>query len=98
MRSDNEFRRRIRDIGTEKSSGEVSWRGTEAPAKGEEAEHGLVEEAGKTVREYVCTFITQIEKGVGQKLPTRCKLHLWVVRWAAICYSRYAAGKDGRKA
>ena len=33
----------------------------ESPAKGEKAENGLIEEAGKTVREFVCTFISQIE-------------------------------------
>ena len=33
----------------------------EGPAKGEKAETGLIEEAGKTVREFVCTFISQIE-------------------------------------
>jgi len=30
----------------------------EAPAKGEKAENGLIEEAGKTVREYVCTVLS----------------------------------------
>ena len=51
----------------------------EVPAKGEKAENGLIEEAGKTVREYICTFIAQIEEGVGQELPIGCNLHLWVV-------------------
>ena len=36
----------------------------EGPAKGENAENGLIEEAEKTVREFVCTFISQIEYGV----------------------------------
>lgn len=70
----------------------------EVPAKGEKAEKGLIEEAGKTLREYICTFISKIEEGVGQELPIGCNLHLWVVRWAAIGYSRYAGGKDGRTA
>ena len=70
----------------------------ETPAVGEKAENGLIEEAGKTVREYVCTFISQIEKGIGQQLPLDSNLQLWVVRWAAICYSRYGVGKDGRTA
>ena len=25
-------------------------------------------------------------------------IFLWVIRWAAICYSRYAVGRDGRTA
>ena len=31
-------------------------------------------------------------------MPLDPNLHLWAVRWAAICYSRYAVGKDGRTA
>ena len=31
----------------------------ESPAKGEKAENGLIEEACKTIREYVCTFLSQ---------------------------------------
>ena len=34
----------------------------ENPAKGKKAENGLIEEAGKTIREMVCCFISQIEK------------------------------------
>ena len=64
------------------------------PAKGEKPETGLIEEACITIREYVCTLI-HIEEGIGSALPTGCRLHLWVVRWAAICYARYAVGKDG---
>ena len=42
----------------------LKWHGgimiPEAPAKGEKAGNGLIEEAGKTVREYFCTFPSQI--------------------------------------
>ena len=67
-------------------------------AKGEKTENGFIEEAGKTVREYVCTFLSQIEEGTYEKLPLESNLHLWIVRWAAMCYSMYAVGKDGRTA
>lgn len=70
----------------------------EYPAKGKKAEHGLIEEAGETVREYACTFISQIEAGAKGTPPLNSNLHLWLVRWAAVCYSRYAVGKDGRTA
>ena len=70
----------------------------EAPAKGEKAENGLIEEAGKTIREYVCTCISAIEAGVDDKIPLDAVIIPWIVRWAAICYSRYAVGKDGRAA
>ena len=70
----------------------------EMPAKKEKPEDGLIEEAGKTIREYFCAFISQVEEGIGHTLATGCNLHLWAVRWAAICYSRCAVGKDGRAA
>ena len=52
----------------------------EYPGKGEEAENGLIEEAGKTIRGYVCTFISLIEAGVNSTLPLGSSLHLWIVR------------------
>ena len=70
----------------------------ETPAKHEKAENGYIEEAGKTIRELVCTFLTQIEEGIDDKLPLDANLVPWIVRWAAICHSRYAVGKDGRTA
>ena len=70
----------------------------EAPAKGEKAENGLIEEAGKTIREYVCTFLSAIEDGVDDVIPLDANIIPWIVRWAAMCYSRCAVGKDGRTA
>ena len=67
-------------------------------ADGEQAENGLLEEAGKTIREYVCTFLSQIEDGANKKLPLDSNLHLWIARWADMCYSSYAVGKAGRAA
>ena len=40
----------------------------------------------------------QIEEGIDDELPLDSNLVLRVVRWAAICHSRYAVGKDGRTA
>ena len=57
---------------------------SEAPAKGEKAENGLIEEAGKTIREYVCTFLSAIEDGVDDKIPLDANIIPWIVRWAAI--------------
>ena len=70
----------------------------EGHAKGEKAENGLIEEAGKTVRGFVCAFISQIEYGIDDRLELDLDIIPWIVRWAAICYSRYAVGKDGRTA
>ena len=68
----------------------------EGPAKGEKAENGLMEEANKTIREYFCTFLSQIEDGVDDEIPLDSDIIPWIVRWAVIRYSRYAVGKDGR--
>ena len=70
----------------------------ESPAKGEKAENGIIEEAGKTIREFVCPFISQIEYGIDDRLELDLDIIPWIVRWAAICYSRYAVGRDGRTA
>lgn len=67
----------------------------EQPARGENAENGLIEEAGETAREYACAFISQMEEGIKGELGAGSPLLLWVIRWAAICYSRYAGGRDG---
>ena len=70
----------------------------EVPAKAAHAENGLVEEMGGTVRGDACVFISQIEDGIDDKLPLDACIIAWIVRWAAICYSRYSVGKDGRTA
>ena len=79
---------------------EVPWGDCdpEGLAKGEKGENGFIEEAGKTVREFVCAFISQIEDGIDDRLELDIDIIPWIVRWAAICYSRYAVGKDGRTA
>ena len=66
----------------------------EASAKGEEAEHVLMDEAGKTIREYFCAFLSQIEEGIDDEIPLDADIIPWIVRWAAICHSRYAVGRD----
>ena len=52
----------------------------ENPAKREKAENGLIEEAGKTVREFVCTFISQIEQGIDDRLELDLDIIPWIVR------------------
>ena len=58
----------------------------------------MIEKAGETIREYVCTFLSAIEDGVDDVIPLDANIIPWIVRWAAICYSRYAVGKGGRTA
>ena len=67
----------------------------EQPAKGETAENGRVEESGKTIHQLFCTLHARIERGVDDEIPLDADIIPWVVRWAAICYSRYKVGQDG---
>ena len=55
-----------------------------------------MEEAGKDTRELFCSFLSQVEEGTKESLPLDSNLVPWMIRWAAICYSRYAMGRDGR--
>ena len=39
--------------------------------------NGLIEEAGKTTREYARVFISQIEEGIGEEVEAGTPLFLW---------------------
>ena len=97
-RNYNEVGWRTSVAGRPKCHYEIPWSDSNSswPAKGEKAENGLIEEAGKTIREFVCTSISQIGYGIDDSLELDLDIIPWIVRWAAICYSRYAVGKDGR--
>ena len=64
--------------------------------QGRQGRNGLIEEAGKTTREYACVFISQIEEGIWEEREAGSAVCLWAIRWAAICCSRCAVGRDGR--
>ena len=64
--------------------------------RGESQSNGTAEEAGKTVREYVRVLKEQVEDKASVKLSPDSNLTQWMVRWAAMLYSRYAAGRDGK--
>ena len=63
----DEISRRYNDFGVSNERGKT--------------ENGFIEEAGKTVIEYVCTFVSQIEAGIKESLPLDSNPQLWVVRW-----------------
>ena len=67
----------------------------ESPPRGESSSNGTVEEAGKTVREFVRVFKEQVEDNAQIKLDCAEVLTTWMVRWAAMAQSRYLVGKDG---
>ena len=68
----------------------------EEAAVGESRSHGLVEEAEKTVREFVRVLKKQIEGKTSVKLKCDDVIIQWMIRWAAMMVSRYMVGKDGR--
>ena len=67
----------------------------ELPPRGESQSNGAIEEAGKTVREYVRVLKEQVEQCANIELEAASALTAWMVRWAAMLYSRYAVGRDG---
>ena len=68
----------------------------ETPPRGESQSNGAVEEAGKIVREYARVLKEQIEDKANVKLAESDILVLWMIRWSAMLYSRFAVGQDGR--
>ena len=70
----------------------------EQPAQGESQSNGTVEEAGKTVREFVRLLKDVLESNLQVKIGTREPMLQWVVKWAAMLVTRYLVGKDGRTA
>ena len=67
----------------------------ESPAQGESQSNGLVEEAGKTVREFARLFKDVIESKPRMKIKSKDPILMWAIRWAAMVTSRYLVGKDG---
>ena len=68
----------------------------EGPAVGESQSNGHVEEAGKTVREFVRVLKEWIEGKTNVKLKCDGVIIQWMLRWAARMVSRYMVGKEGR--
>ena len=67
----------------------------ELPPRGHHQSNGLVEEAGKTTREYCRVLKLQIEACSGYTLEATADLSQWLIRWAAMLISRYSVGRDG---
>ena len=70
----------------------------EASAKNESQTNGAVEEAGKTIRDFVIVLKDQIEDKADMTINSDGVISLWMVRWAAMMVSRFLVGKDGRTA
>ena len=70
----------------------------EQPPTGESQANGYTEEAGKTVRGLVKVMKEQMEDRAGMKLEPEDVIMQWMVRWAAMMYSRLKVGPDGKTA
>ena len=56
----------------------------ERPPRGESRANGLVEEAGKTIREYAKVYKDQIECRIGSSIGSDTAIIQWLLRWAAM--------------
>ena len=70
----------------------------EQPPPGESQSNGKVEEAGKTIRGYIRVFKDAMERRSGETIGTGDIILQWLVRWAAMLYSRFRRGADGKTA
>jgi hypothetical protein len=68
----------------------------EQAPRGESASNGRVEEAGKTVRGLVKVLKDQLETKTALKIQPKHIILQWMVRWAAMMYSRFKVGEDGK--
>ena len=66
----------------------------EQPPKGEHASNGVVEEAGKTIRDMAKVLKLQLETNLGRSLHMKEPIMHWLIRWAAMSLSRFQVGKD----
>ena len=66
----------------------------ELSPKGESSSNGRVEEAGKTVRGLVKVLKDQMEHKTHMTIESSDVIMQWLVRWAAMLYSRYKTGTD----
>ena len=69
----------------------------EEPAKGESQSNGMVEEAGKTVREHTRVYKEQLEEKTGVQLKSDDVIVMWMIRWAAMALSRFQVDSDGER-
>ena len=67
----------------------------EDPPRGESQSNGTVEEAGKTVREFLRVLREHVQDKAEVELGASDVIVLWMVRWAAMMVSRFLVGKDG---
>ena len=85
----------VREALSRKHGGIVS---PEQPPKGEHASNGIVEEAGKPIRDMANVLKLQLESNLGRMLHMKDPVMHWLIRWAAMALSRFQVGKDKKTA
>jgi hypothetical protein len=70
----------------------------EQPPPGESQAMGAEEESGKTMRGMVKVYKDQLEEKAKMQLEPTSVILLWMIRWAAMAYSRFKIGDDGKTA
>ena len=70
----------------------------EVPPTGESQAHGSAEDNGRRMRGLVKVYKDQLEERASVKLQSTDVIRLWMVRRAAMVYSRYNVGEDGKTA
>ena len=70
----------------------------EQPPKGEHATNGLVEEAGKTIRDMVRVLKLQLESNLKRPVNLGEPIMKWIDRLAAMLLSRFKVGSDNKTA
>ena len=68
------------------------------PPKHESQSNGIVEEAGKTIREFTLIFKDVIETKANMKIDGGMAIAPWMLRWAAMNISMFQVGTDGMTA
>ena len=66
----------------------------EQPPTGESQSNGKVEEAGKTIRSMAKVFKDMIEDKIEEEIASDSTIMQWLVRWAAMLYSRSKVGSE----
>ena len=80
----------VREALARKHGGIIS---PEQPPKGEHASNGIVEEAGKTIRDMAKVLKLQLESNLGRMLHMKEPVMHWLIRWAAMALSRFQVGQ-----
>ena len=63
---------------------------------GEHQANGLAEEAGRTVRDHARVLKLHIQAQVGREIEANEPIMPWLIRWAAMAFSRFRNGSDGK--